>query len=103
MVIDSEKVKRRAKPSIVARPVSKIRIGRQMPPSVMRKRSEFFRLFFGVMLLVAFAFGCAVLAWSLVKQSTEYAKIRAEQEYQKEKANEVSPVSMPITYKPSSK
>ena len=100
MLIDTEKVKRRAKPNLFSRPISPIRMGRQLPPSKMRKRAEFFKLIFGVLILIILTTGLGFFAWTLVSEGANYAEIRAEQEVQK---NQISPVSMPITFKPSQK
>lgn len=98
MIIDTERVKRKAKPGIFSRPGSPIYIGRRMPPSKMRRRSEIFRLVFGALILAALAGGCAALIWTLASQSARYAEIKA----QDGRENQTVPaVSMPITFKPS--
>lgn len=97
MIVDQDRIAKKAKGSVFSKPTISVRIMRKKKASAAEKRLNTMRLFFGFMLLLSVSMGAAYLAYTLLSEYGNHLEMRAKNP-QTKSAGEVF---YPVTYRPA--
>lgn len=98
MIVDQNKIAKRAKKFSLSRPSMSINIMRKREFSAAEKRLAMLRTLFGFIILLSLAMGGAYLIYTLVSEYANYVERRAEDHGVKSPKE----VFYPVIYKPAS-